>query len=87
MRTREFVPCAFVAGDEPVSMLRRGAVFGVMILLWLVTFLIEGIELPALFAILAGAGITIDSGLRGSRALQVHLHLSVAVGDGAGRRE
>ena len=80
MRKRERGPCALVAGDELVSLLRRGAVLVATILLWLGTFLLEGAELPALFAILAGAGISLDFGVRGSWVCRLHIRLSVAAG-------
>lgn len=85
MRTRESGPCALVAGDEPGPVARRVALFVIMILLWLETNLIDGFHLPTLLAVLAGAGFSLGSGVRGPWALRVHLRLSVAVGDGAGR--
>jgi len=87
MRTRERGPCALVAGDELVSVPGRGAVIVVTILLWLGTFLLGGSEMPALLAILAGAGISVHSGVRRPWALRLHLGLSVVVGEGAGCRE
>jgi hypothetical protein len=87
MRTRDRGPCALVAGDELVSVPSSGAAIVVTILLWLGTFRLGGAEVPAVLAILAGAGISLDSGVRRPWALRLHLRLSVAVGEGGGRRE
>jgi hypothetical protein len=80
MRKNQFWPCVVVAGDRLASV-SRGAVF-VMILIWLVVCLVGKELLPAFFITVAGVGVSIDCGARGSLALQWDFRLSPVPGDG-----
>ncbi len=81
MRKNQFWPCVVVAGDR-LGSVSRGAVFVIMILIWLVVCSVGKELLPAFFIAVAGVGIPVDCGARVSLALQWDLRLSPVPRDG-----